>query len=161
MEGSNAADPARGRSRSDTEGWRSRIRGNPKEHVSGPKIEDDQTGAEGDRKEHHGTDLEHVGLEVSAHSGSSDSDDEGGEGIERSCVARRLSNCLAHLASSLDSSCGSTSEPSAQTTRFKTHSDEAGKPEHDGNADVLHLLRGERVARVCAEAFHPGVGDTV
>lgn len=154
-------DPARGRSRSGTEEWRSRTKGSPKVHVFVPKIRYDQTVAEGGREEDRGTDLEHIGLEVGAHGGSSDTDNEGGERVEGSSVARRLRNSLAHLTPSLDSSRRGTSKPTSETARLEAHSDETGEPKHNGDTDVLHLLGGERVPRVGTEALHPSIGDPV
>lgn len=105
--------------------------------------------------------LEQVSLKVGAHGCSGHADDERRERIETSSVASRLGHSFACLVCGLHSGSGNGSEPTAETARLQAHTNEPSKPEHHGNADVLDLLGGERIATVGTEPLHPGVGDSI
>ena len=105
--------------------------------------------------------LEEIRLEVCGRRGSSDTDAESREGVERCDVARRLSDGFLGSSSSGDGGCGARGEPATNSLRLDAHPDEASKPEHDGDGDVLNLLRCVWIAWLRTETLHPGVGDTV
>ena len=105
--------------------------------------------------------LEEVRLEVRAHRGTGDTDAQSREGVEARDVVRGLGDRLLRTFSSGEGGRRASREPPPDRLRLDAHANETRKPEHDGNADVLHLLRGVRVAGVCTEPLHPGVGDAV
>ena len=105
--------------------------------------------------------LEKIRLVVSTHCSPGYTNDQGGKWVEASPITSRLCDGLAVLVRG-DQGCGRhRSEPSPQTTGFKTHPDQAREPEHNGNADMLDLFSCIGVARSCAETFHPCVGYAV
>ena len=110
--------------------------------------------------EHVDLHLEDVRLRVRGHRGAGDTDAERREGVEAALVTGRFRDRLGTV---LRLQCGGTAgcKPPTDALALDAHADEAGKPEHDGDTDVLNLLRRERVARLRTEALHPGVGDTV
>ena len=107
------------------------------------------------------THLEKIRLEVGAHRGSGHADHEGGKRVEAARVAGRFRDAVAVSARGVQGAGGHRREPTPQATRFETHPDQTGEPEHDGDADVLDLLVRVRVARVRAETLHPRIGDAV
>lgn len=105
--------------------------------------------------------LEEVCLEMSGHCGTSNTDAESREGVERRDVAWRLSDGFLGTSGGRDSSSGARGEPATDALGLDAHTNEASEPEHNGDRDVLDLLRRVRVARLRTETLHPGVGDSV
>ena len=107
------------------------------------------------------THLEKICLEVGAHRGSGYADHEGGKWVEAARVAGRFRDIVAVSARGVQGGGGHRRKPTPQATRFETHPDQTREPKHDGDADMLDLLVGVRVARVRAETLHPRIGDAV
>ncbi len=105
--------------------------------------------------------LEEVRLEVRAHGGASDTDAEGGEGIEARDVAWRLSDGLLRAVTSRNCRRCTGREPTPDAFRLDAHANQTSEPKHDRNTDMLHLLCRVGIAGVCAETFHPSVRDAV
>ena len=105
--------------------------------------------------------LEDISLEVRAHRSTSDTNAKSWAGVETGNVCRGLSNCLRCASGGWHGSCCARSQQSTNAFGFDAHPDETCEPVHDGDGDVLDLFGGEGIAWVCAESFHPGVGETV
>ena len=107
------------------------------------------------------THLEKIGLEVSAHGYPSYANHQCGERIKAAAVTGRLRDTTVISLRGFQGGGGYRREPTSQTTRFKTHPNQACEPKHDSDAYVLDLLGGVSVTRVRAKALHPRVGYAV